>query len=345
MSIDSLLYPVLQRTGLLGLCRRRFGGMGCILGFHDIVPRLHEEYLHPLRCLENRAESLAALLRHMQNDGYTFIPVDALPAALHAPSERIACLTFDDGYRSMADQVLPICQALKVPFTVYLPTGIIDRKVPAWWIALHELVLREGPLRVELDGDEQTLPNSSRAEKEASYARLAHCLMHLPHARRSAILTNWCAANGVDAMRSCDSFMTWEQIRQLNQDPLVTFGAHTVSHANLKEESTAELAAELAHSRERMVAELGACDHLAYPYGGPGEAGPREFAAAADAGFVTAVTTRWSPLFPPHRDTLHALPRLWLMSGDEGIERFTLRQLSGLSLALRQRGRRHHLSD
>ena len=52
--------------------------------------------------------------------------------------------------------------------------------------------------------------------------------------------------------------------------------------------------------------------HLSYPIGGPEAAGPREFAAARNLGFASAVTTRPGGVYPEHRDHMHALPRISL---------------------------------
>ena len=79
--------------------------------------------------------------------------------------------------------------------------------------------------------------------------------------------------------------------------------------------------------------------HLAYPYGDPTTAGPREFRIAAELGFKTAVTTRPGMLFPAHRDHLTALPRVSLNGNWQDIGYCEV-LLSGAPFALWNRGRR-----
>ena len=85
-------------------------------------------------------------------------------------------------------------------------------------------------------------------------------------------------------------------------DPLVTIGAHTVSHCNLAKRSEPQALDEITVSRTRIEATLQRpVVHLAYPYGDRCAAGPREFAMTQAAGFNTAVTTRPCMIFPEMR--------------------------------------------
>jgi peptidoglycan/xylan/chitin deacetylase (PgdA/CDA1 family) len=100
---------------------------------------------------------------------------------------------------------------------------------------------------------------------------------------------------------------------------------------------------EIADSKAEIETRLGAAvSHFAYPVGDPGSAGPREFALAREAGFVTAVTTRPGHLFSAHASHLHALPRISV----NGLfqNRNALRSmLSGVQFLAWNRGRRLNL--
>ncbi len=70
------------------------------------------------------------------------------------------------------------------------------------------------------------------------------------------------------------------------------------------------MANELGASRRRLQEAAGAeVRHLSYPFGGRNSCGPREFEAAARAGYLTGVTTRRGNIFPAHREHLFSLPR------------------------------------
>jgi peptidoglycan/xylan/chitin deacetylase (PgdA/CDA1 family) len=96
-------------------------------------------------------------------------------------------------------------------------------------------------------------------------------------------------------------------------EPLVTIGAHTITHCNLARQTGETASREMAVGRARIEATLQRpVIHLAYPYGDKIAAGPREFALARTAGFKTAVTTRPGMLFPESADHLTALQRVSL---------------------------------
>jgi peptidoglycan/xylan/chitin deacetylase (PgdA/CDA1 family) len=87
-------------------------------------------------------------------------------------------------------------------------------------------------------------------------------------------------------------------------------------------------------SRAVIEASLGRRpEHLAYPVGDPVAAGPREFAAAAELGFKTAVTTRPGVLFAEHGEHLTALPRI-SVNGDFQQLRHMSVLLSGAATAM-----------
>ena len=140
---------------------------------------------------------------------------------------------------------------------------------------------------------------------------------------------------GVDMKAICrDLIMTWDEIRHLASQPLVTIGAHTVAHyavARLPEERARR---EMKRGADRLAEQLGARpNHLSFPYGDPNSAGPRDFRIAAELGFRTAVTTRKGLLFAEHADHLTALPRISL-NGSYQSEVFTRLYLSGAPFAL-----------
>ena len=126
----------------------------------------------------------------------------------------------------------------------------------------------------------------------------------------AAITPVWCEA-GVDPSVVLDrDALSLEQARTLARDPLVTIGAHTITHARLARLAADEAAREIGDSRRRLQHALELdVRHFAYPFGGPNSCGLREFTMAREAGYHTAVTTRRGNVFQAHERHLHALPR------------------------------------
>ncbi len=122
--------------------------------------------------------------------------------------------------------------------------------------------------------------------------------------------------------------MGWDELKRLAADPLVTIGAHTVSHPRLAKLPEAEAETEMRRSQEIIGEKLGQMPtSFAYPIGDPTSAGEREFGLARKIGFDTAVTTRPGVL-EPGADPL-CLPRISL-NGLYQKPRYVEALLSGL---------------
>jgi peptidoglycan/xylan/chitin deacetylase (PgdA/CDA1 family) len=130
-----------------------------------------------------------------------------------------------------------------------------------------------------------------------------------------------CTRYGVDESAICrDLCMSWDELKPFADDPLVTLGAHSITHCNLARQSEEIASQEIAVGRARIEDALQRPTiHLAYPYGDKIAAGAREFALAHAAGFKTAVTTRPGMIFPESAGHLTALPRVSLNGNYQDI--------------------------
>jgi peptidoglycan/xylan/chitin deacetylase (PgdA/CDA1 family) len=102
--------------------------------------------------------------------------------------------------------------------------------------------------------------------------------------------------------------LDWSTIRSLAADPLVEIGSHSVTHVRFCDLDDASALAEFRDSRRRLEEMLGRpIRHFAFPFGRSVDCGPRDFALAREAGYVTASTTV-KGLVHPNVDR-YALPR------------------------------------
>lgn len=79
-------------------------------------------------------------------------------------------------------------------------------------------------------------------------------------------------------------YMSWNQIREMAADPMVTIGSQTASHLHMIDTDNATNSADLEKSNRRFKEELGYVpDLIAYPYG---EFNDAAIAVARQAGFI-----------------------------------------------------------
>jgi peptidoglycan/xylan/chitin deacetylase (PgdA/CDA1 family) len=310
-------------------------GAGVIFMLHHVRPEPPQEF-EPNRILKVTPDFLDGVISHVLEAGFEVLALDQVRTRLGEEGGRpFACFTFDDGYRDNREFAYPLFKKHGVPFTVYIPTDFADGKGDLWWLVLERILRQAYEVEVPMDGETRRFQTVSTAEKYAAFDTIYWWLRGLPELEARAVVADLAKQNGFDAEGLCTELaMSWDEIRALAADPLVTIGAHTRRHLALGKLSVVEACEEMDLSIRRVTAELGRpCRHFCYPYGCEASAGEREFALARELGIETAVTTRKGLLYPGHAENMTALPRLSL-NGDFQDRRYVEVMLSGAPFAL-----------
>jgi peptidoglycan/xylan/chitin deacetylase (PgdA/CDA1 family) len=297
----------------------------------------------PNRSLEIRPEFLQELIVEFRREGLKFISLDELYRQLHTGSfgDRFVCLTFDDAYRDNLEWAYPILRHHEVPFAVFVVADFADQRGHLWWRTLEEAVATNDQVTIAINKAERTFSCPTVAAKEATVNAIHRALSELPNEEEiRATVDDLAARTGIDtAARCATACMTWHEIAWLAADPLVTIGAHTVTHSRLRKLAPADAWREMEASTARIEGMLGTRpQHFAYPFGDPTAAGPREFAYAAKLGFKTALTTRAGVISADDHDHLTSLPRISI-NGDYQRLRYLRVLESGTATAARSRFR------
>lgn len=58
---------------------------------------------------------------------------EALDLLTDRPEGRYACVTFDDGYHDFLDNAIPVLRDLRIPATIFVPSGIIEGIARPYW--------------------------------------------------------------------------------------------------------------------------------------------------------------------------------------------------------------------
>ncbi len=276
--------------------RRQAGGSRVlILSYHRVTPSYETSARDSLPSL---LVSVSALRRQLQHVGRTreIVPLATARRILAEPARRgvrdVAAVTFDDGYADLVEHALPVLQALRVPATVFVPTGYIgtSRRLPHDWLhaSLRELHARGIPFeRAQLPSAVQVLLSACAEAGPAS--TLDRLIARLSHDRLLALADALERRLGRDPrdLQPGTRLATWEDLRAL-QSAGVDVGGHTVHHAVLANLPLASARREVEACRDQIAAHLrGPPRHFAYPNGFHTPA-VREMVRAA--GFQAAVT-------------------------------------------------------
>lgn len=330
-------FETLYFTGAHAVLRRYFSGVGAILTLHHVRPPRPGRF-QPNRLLEISPDFLDSVVTRLRRAGIDLVSLDEMHRRLVEGDfeRRFVALTIDDGYRDIKEFAYPILKRHDAPFAIYIPTSFPDGLGQIWWVALERIIANNASLTFLMDGEQRRCDCAGPADKRAVFASLYWWLRGRPtEAEILDFVRDLAARYGVAIDEICDRLcMTWNELREIAADPLVTVGAHTVNHVILAKASEEAARSEMKHGRMVLQAALGVDPvHFAYPYGAPDAAGPREFEIAAELGFKTAVTTRPGVLFAGHANRLMALPRLSL-NGEFQRSRYVDVLLSGAATAL-----------
>lgn len=307
-------FELLAATRLPRLIRKLSRSRGVILTLHRVVPEPPEEF-SPNAILQVTPEFLEAAILGVRELGLDIVPLDEAIDRIVAPGaagRKFVVFTFDDGYRDNLEHALPILRKHKCPFTLYVPTALVEARGEIWWQALEDIIAREDLIAIEQTGDR--FQTRDLAGKQAAYAELYARMRAMPELARVALIRSMAARYRLDLRAHCRSLiMDWHELRIFADDPLCTIGAHTVHHYELAKLSAEDARSEIVLSRDILAGRLGkAPRHLSYPIGGRASAGPREYRMASDLGFRSAVTTLPGGLYHAHAEALTALPRVSL---------------------------------
>jgi len=217
---------------------------------------------------------------------------------VHSISKPV-CFTFDDGYKDVLQEVYPILKRHQIPFTVYLTTRFIDGTIPPWRHHVEELVSAVSNVDLELGTSSYRIKCGSATEKLSAFNKVIQVAEQLPRSDFLYFLSSLRSAQRRAGLESNVSYLTWDDVAILSNDPLVTIGAHTVNHPRLSSLPEAECFAEMIDSKNLIEQKIGRpVRHFCYPYGNETDVGVREFRLAEDAGFLTATTSTQAALSP-----------------------------------------------
>lgn len=266
-----------------------------ILGYHRIVADVAQAERDAIYGLVTSAETFE---RHLElvREEHDVLPLDEAIKVLRGEwkaARPVAAITFDDGYRDLYDEALPVLKRLGLPATVFVPTAYIgthklldhDR---IYWLALKASE-REIDLAAPLKRAGLAPEKISAICADPRPLSLAEQIVYLPSETRERIMGHLEETLGDSLGRPVGAdLLTWEMIAEMTEAG-ISFGSHTDRHPVLTFEDEDKIERELLNSKRALEEHLNRpVRHFAYPNGRYSAAIKR---LLARLGFDLAVTT------------------------------------------------------
>lgn len=337
------LRRVLVNSRLTAPLRYFSSGLGTCLMYHRVCTeeRARDGQFWPNRELAVSESEFEQQMRHLARN-YNCLP---LPDAVRLLRKgrlprRSVIVTFDDGYVDNLTLALPILKAHAVPATIYVTTGMVENTTTVWWYELEQIIRRQEYLMFEWNGQHVSEEIVDARRKHECYDRINRMMKLMNPVEQDRFLDRL-RDGSTRRHHAIAEVLDRSQVRSLAKEPLITIGTHTHDHSVLSSLTHRELVVELQGSRRLLEEWTGKpITHLAYPFGGRGQAGRREFRAAEELGFESATTTRLGHIQSFHSGRLTSLPRIavghddnmtcfkWKISGLESLARRPLGRIS-----------------
>lgn len=244
MNLASLYYGALRTSGLTAIARRR-SRSPLILCYHNVVAASDNGSGDTLG-LHMPVGAFGRQMRWLA-DTYDVVSLAELVSrhSTGASLRGLAAVTFDDGYRGVFENALPVLRDLGIPATVFVIAEAPEREARFWWED-PDVLHAYSPARRQ---DWLTRLRGDGAAIERSIARIDRSSSDSPTRLSSHFPAGWPTIS--DATRSG-----------------LQLGVHSATHRSLPTLNESELHHEVVRSREIIRSRTGITpDFFAYPYG------------------------------------------------------------------------------
>lgn len=262
-----------------------------VLNYHRIGDRLESD--HDQGVFSTDMDGLELQIRAVRKRFTLIRPAEAVEVieGRRRPTEPLALITFDDGYRDNLTNAFPVLRANDVTAIFFVVTSFADSTVVPWWDRLAQLARRCAAREVSVQ-----VPGLDPQRFDLRAGDVGHALRSMLRAykRASPALQNRLmeelerAAGPETSTDPSRLMLDWHDIRTLRAAGMA-IGVHSHSHPILARLTPEEQRREMIVSKAIVEERLGErADFVAYPDGAPGTFDEASKRAAAEAGFRAA---------------------------------------------------------
>jgi peptidoglycan/xylan/chitin deacetylase (PgdA/CDA1 family) len=241
-----------------------------LLTYHSVTPADFERHLQWLTA-RYRVVPLAEAVECVRGGG--------------RDEGRRVVITFDDGYKRFHRDIRPLLRKHRTPAALFAVSEFIGTDRLLWWDSIEMLLRRATVREVVLRGQRWPLDCS---------ALVAHAKT-LEEPDKLCWIEELRMALGMDLPRATGTefeLCTWDELRELAADPLVTIGGHTCTHPILSRVSAEVARQEIERGKAILEEQLQRpMRFFAYPNGRTVDFSEVNVQQLRAAGFECALTT------------------------------------------------------
>lgn len=233
-------------------------------------------------------------------ENYDILRLDDINENIENEGSRDAVvITFDDGYYDLLSHAYPILERYEIPATMFIATGNIGTGRENWTDsiirALFDYTVYHESFELEDDFISGQWYTRSIQERLDLYTVLREIFRHISGEKKHDYekkLLAW-ADLSLEKGRNDRRMLSVKELKILSQKPLITIGAHSVTHPSLKWISLEEQKYELFESKKVLERITGQEINLfAYPFGTKDDYTEQTIDLLKECGYKKAVTVQ-----------------------------------------------------
>ncbi len=304
-------YDIIRSLKIHKIFKPFYSGIGHVLMFHRVCDDnnyIINKYLHVT------TDTLEDVLQYFISRNIDIVTLDECYNRMTTKGrvKRFVSFTFDDGYVDNLINALPVFEKYNVPFTLFLATGFPDHQIVLWWYLLENMVINNDRILFTDGGINYSYTTGSMDEKKDAFWAIRRKILESDEDNLLPRLKNIFGKNEDELLALTKELsLSWEQLKELSNHPLVDIGAHTISHLALSRLSEDKVIEEINNSVEIIEKRIKRkVLHLAYPIGSASAASNREFNITEKCNIKMAFTGIDGNIFKYHANHLYSLPRI-----------------------------------
>lgn len=210
----------------------------------------------------------------------------------------LCVITFDDGWHDFYKYVYPLLLAYKVPATVYLPTEFIGTNNWFWsdrlaWLIAHKVDITKSLLqRYSSQNPLLRMIINTKGSLSFKQEKAIEISKQFSNEIIEEAIAEFAELIGALHFEPKRAFLSWEEVREMFQSKLITFGSHTAGHKILTNLRESEIRQELEISMDKLISEQ-IVDHSSISFCYPnGNYDNKTALMVQEVGYSSAVTTK-----------------------------------------------------
>jgi peptidoglycan/xylan/chitin deacetylase (PgdA/CDA1 family) len=292
-----------------------FAGKGLVFMLHRVMPEMERNEFTLNKDLAITPEKLEEFIVFLKEKGYIFISLDTLENWLENKiklRKKFICLTFDDGYKDNLTHGLPILKKHQVPATIYITNCFPNGTAILWWYLFENHAKSSNQLLLNTSLGSRKFSWKNENDAFSKFGEVSEAIKAIPTQELHLVLCQSFGLSDAEITQHCKEVaLSWDEIKELSNEPLITIGAHTMNHISMKQQSESTVIEEMKASKVEIEAHIGKqVNHFAYPYGSEFDVSNRDLTIASTIGFKTSVLNQAGNIFKQNKTNKQALARM-----------------------------------